>query len=220
MTETNTIMTGAVSLGFIHVLAGPDHYVPFAALAWERKWSAAKTLAVTFLCGLGHILGSVLLGAAGILFGATAGRLEALESFRGGLAGWALLAFGLVYFVWGLKKAYARRHGHDHPRGHGWHHHGSPGRAGFWVLFLIFVFGPCEPLIPLLMYPALRGGWMDVALVSAVFGAATIGTMVAVVSLSLAGIRWVPSRGWERFSPALAGASLLACGAAVVFVGL
>jgi len=25
-----------------------------------------------------------------------------------------------------------------------------------WALFLIFVFGPCEPLIPLIMYPAAK----------------------------------------------------------------
>ena len=28
-----------------------------------------------------------------------------------------------------------------------------------WTLFTIFVFGPCEPLIPLLLYPAARSAW-------------------------------------------------------------
>ena len=50
-----------------------------------------------------------------------------------------------------------------------------------WVLFTIFLFGPCEPLIPMLMYPAARGSAWSVALVSALFGLATLATMLTMV---------------------------------------
>ena len=43
-----------------------------------------------------------------------------------------------------------------------------------WVLIIIFVLGPCEVLIPMLMYPAAEHGTMGVVLVSSVFAIATI----------------------------------------------
>jgi hypothetical protein len=80
-----------------------------------RSWGLAKTLRITFYCGLGHILGSVLLGSVGIVAGAQLASLVEIEGMRGNLAGWALAAFGLVYLAWGLKQAgRSQRHSHLH----------------------------------------------------------------------------------------------------------
>jgi len=59
----------AVSLGFIHTILGPDHYLPFIVLSEARKWTTKKTMFITFLCGLGHVLSSVILGLIGITVG-------------------------------------------------------------------------------------------------------------------------------------------------------
>ena len=40
-----------------------------------------------------------------------------------------------------------------------------------WVLFLIFVFGPCEPLIPLVMYPAAKHNIQGAIIVAILFSA-------------------------------------------------
>jgi len=40
----------AASLGFVHALLGPDHYLPFAFMARAGGWSRTKTLAVTLAC--------------------------------------------------------------------------------------------------------------------------------------------------------------------------
>ncbi len=107
MTNGITLLAAtAASLGFIHTIVGPDHYLPFAAMSRARKWAIGKTLWITFLCGLGHIASSVIIGLAGIALGVAVGRLEAIESFRGNLAAWALIAFGLLYAAWGLRRAY------------------------------------------------------------------------------------------------------------------
>ena len=50
-------------------------------------------------------MGSIVIGAIGILMGAQLASLVKIEGLRGNLAGWALLAFGLVYFAWGMKQA-------------------------------------------------------------------------------------------------------------------
>jgi threonine/homoserine/homoserine lactone efflux protein len=80
---------------------------------------------------------------------------------------------------------------------------------------LIFIFGPCEPLIPVLMYPAAEGSWWGVALVALVFAAATLATMLAVVLLARQGLARIPLGGIERYSHALAGLALVACGLAI-----
>ena len=60
-----TLSAGAVTLGFLHCLVGPDHYVPFIAMSRIGSWSFRKTMIVTLLCGIGHILSSVVLGFLG-----------------------------------------------------------------------------------------------------------------------------------------------------------
>ena len=155
----------AASLGFIHTITGPDHYVPFLAMSRVGRWSLPKTVAVTLACGVGHVMSSVLLGTLGVAAGLAVGGLEWFEGMRGGLAGWLLLGFGLAYLVWGLhrairNKAHSHLHlhpdgtSHEHLHGHAGNHahlHADEQRAGSmtpWILFTIFVFGPCEPLIP------------------------------------------------------------------------
>lgn len=222
----------AMSIGLVHTLIGPDHYVPFVALAKARGWSMVRTMSVTFVCGLGHVLGSVVLGLIGIGFGVALARVESVEAVRGSIAAWILVGFGLVYSVWGTFRA--RR---DRPHVH-WHTHvghvhgaethdhdgGSVREAGDgshrestpWVLFLIFVFGPCEPLIPLLMYPAANLDIWGLAIVTGAFGFTTIATMLAMVVGLTVGVGAVPLRGLGRYGHALAGATILVSGIAIV----
>ena len=119
MTREIIILIGtALSLGFFHTLFGPDHYLPFIAISKARRWSMLKTGFVTLLCGVGHVLSSVVLGFIGIALGVAVFKLESIESFRGEFAAWLLLIFGFTYFIWGLHRAIrSRPHAHLH------HHH-------------------------------------------------------------------------------------------------
>lgn len=237
--DIGLLVLTALSIGCIHTLLGPDHYLPFVAMSAARRWSRRKTLAITALCGAGHVLGSVAIGAIGIAIGVTLHKLEWLEGFRGDLAAWALIAFGLVYMTWGLKRAWRTRpHTHDHVHADGTLHqhvHGHTHRDEHahvhmdassarsitpWALFVVFVLGPCEPLIPILMYPASQHSGLGVVMVVLAFATATIATMVSVVYLALLGIDRLPMAAAERYSHALAGAALSLCGMGIVFLGL
>ncbi len=209
--ETVALTATAVSVGAIHTLLGPDHYVPFAAMSHAGGWSAAKTLRVTVACGLGHVAGSVALGLLGLAIGVAVMRLELVEAIRGDVAGWMLVAFGAAYFAWGLAAA-ARQHGHVHPEGDADAATANTGVWTPWLLFLVFVFGPCEPLIPLLIYPAAQANGFAVAAVVAAFAAATVGTMVVAVLMMRYGAAVARVPRLERFSHALAGLAILACG--------
>jgi nickel/cobalt exporter len=234
--ETGVLLLTAASIGVVHTLLGPDHYLPFVALARSRSWSLKRTVAITALCGIGHVVGSIALGFLGLALGWAVSGLVDFEDLRGTLAGWLLLGFGLAYTAWGVRKALRGRphahvhahadgtlhlHPHQHREAEHAHPHDRPERGlrgvlGPWTLFVIFVLGPCEPLIPLLMYPAAGGSWGAVAAVAGVFALATIGTMlVVVVSAALGLARLRLGTGVERWSHALAGAAVAACGLAV-----
>src|SRR5512133_2197563 len=103
--ELGLLVLTAVSIAFVHTVLGPDHYLPFVAMSAARNWTRRKALLVTACCGVGHVLGSIIIGFAGIAIGASLHRLQWLEGLRGNLAAWALIAFGLVYMAWGLKQA-------------------------------------------------------------------------------------------------------------------
>jgi len=236
MTGEMIILAGtAATIGLVHTIFGPDHYLPFIVLSKARKWGVGKTALITFWCGLGHILGSVILGFIGIGIGAAIFSIETIESFRGEIAVWFLIAFGFTYSVWGIHRALRSRqhlhkhlhengefhsHTHNHVTDHTHVHSEKSGSLTPWVLFIIFIFGPCEPLIPLIMYPAAEHNMMSVALVATIFGVTTIATMMAIVLASRYGLSKISVPGLERYSHAMAGLSILLCGVAVRFLGL
>ncbi len=249
----------AATLGLVHTVIGPDHYLPFIVIGRARNWTLRKTLFVSFLAGLGHILSSVVLGFVGIALGIAVAKLEGVESARGSIAAWLLIGFGLAYFLWGMRRAWRNKphthpHLHDHEEDHV-HPHGpdlgvhdpahmhvhqhahththelaehahphgeEPKKANVtpWVLFTIFVFGPCEPLIPLVMYPAARHSTAGVALVAASFGFVTIATMLVIIAAVSFGASFVRLGKLERYSHALAGLMIFVSGLAVQFLGL
>jgi sulfite exporter TauE/SafE len=111
--DLQALLLTAIAISFLHTLAGPDHYLPFIALSKSRRWSLARTLFWTLVCGSGHVLGSVLLGLGGAALGWSVSKIDGLEQTRGHLAGWMLLGFGALYAIWGFVRA--RRNGlHKH----------------------------------------------------------------------------------------------------------
>lgn len=215
----------ALSIGAIHTILGPDHYLPFVAMSKAGGWTARKTLGVTVACGLGHVAGSVAIGVAGLLLGIAVMQLETLEGFRGDLAAWLLIGFGIAYAAWGVMRAWGDA-SHDHVHAHAHAHVAdsadivAPAAVWApWTAFLVFVFGPCEPLIPLLMYPAAKASYGAVAAVAGAFALATVVTMAAAVMAMRYGLSFVQVPAVGRFGHALAGLAILMCGV-LVKIGL
>ena len=233
--EMSILALSAAAIAFFHTMLGPDHYLPFIAMSRAQGWSLTKTATITTLCGVGHVLSAVLLGLVGIALGLAASFFEPMNEIRGSLAAWAFMSFGLVYLAWGLRRAWKNAphshahphtdghvhvHGHMHAGGHVHVHEEGATRLTPWVIFVIFILGPCEPMIPVVMYPALKGSYSTLVAVTAIFGAVTITSMLAVVLGASLGLKSIPLRSWDRYSHALAGATLFLCGAAMQFFGL
>jgi len=234
--ELNILIISAASIAFFHTVFGPDHYLPFIVMAKARKWTMLKTSWITFLCGLGHVGGSILLGIIGIAVGIGISKIEGFESFRGGLAAWLFIIFGFSYFLWGIWRAKRGKphqhlhihsdrtthsHDHDHIKDHD-HIHKKEKIINLtpWVLFTIFVLGPCEPLIPLLMYPAAQNSKGGLVMVIMIFGIITIATMLGIVLIASFGINLLPLRRMEKYIHAIAGAIIFLSGVGIKFLGL
>ena len=235
MNDAQILLITASSIAFLHTILGADHYLVFVAMGKARSWSLAKTLRVTLTCGIGHIMGSLVIGAIGILMGAQLASLVKIEGLRGNLAGWALLAFGLIYFAWGMKQAsraykhshihihddVVHDHEHDHHKEHlHVHDAGAASPVTPWAIFIIFVLGPCEALIPLFMYPAAQDSAGLLIAVAVVFSVVTLMTMLACVAVVSSGLEKLklPSNG--RYAHAVAGAMVALCAVAVNAIGV
>lgn len=108
---------------------------------------------MTFASGLGNNTS----GITGVIFGFTIVNLEALESLCGDITCRALISFGRLYGIRGIRKAIRMRphthspvhDGHAQPRIHAHEsnclHIDDEEKATSlapWILFTIFVFGP------------------------------------------------------------------------------
>jgi sulfite exporter TauE/SafE len=236
MSNSITILSAtAISIGFIHTILGPDHYLPFIVLSQAKRWTLKKTMFITFLCGLGHVLSSVILGLAGIAVGISVTKLVSVESFRGNIAAWLFIAFGLVYMIISIRNLIKKRkhshshfhtggeshsHEHDHHKEHTHIHENEVVKTTPWILFLIFVFGPCEPLIPILMYPAAENNIPGAIFVSLLFSVVTISTMMSVVLAFKLGLNRINLKPVEKFSHLIAGTMIFLSGMAIQFLGL
>lgn len=231
MKELYLLFVSAASLGFVHTILGPDHYLPFIVLSKARKWSSNKTMWITFFSGIGHVGSSVLIGLLGIALGFSLNKLENIEAFRGELVGWMLLAFGVLYTIYGIYK-YIKSSHHFHLPGflipkkiRGLQHLPTEDQKEDntkltpWILFLIFVFGPCEVLIPMLIFPAYKSSTFGMMMVSLIFGIATIATMMLAVYIGHKGTSLIKFKKQEKYMHLVAGILILFSGSGILFFG-
>jgi ABC-type nickel/cobalt efflux system permease component RcnA len=227
----------ALTVAVVHTLIGVDHTLPFVVIGRARGWKLRKVLGVTALCGAGHVASSVVLGLVGVALGAALERMQWLQAARGSLAAWLLIAFGGFFVVRSLWRTFRSRehshahvhadgvihqhpHAHDHPA-HA-HPHPLPGQSSMTVfsLFVIFVLGPCEPLIPLMLAPAATHDWPSLAIVTSVFGAATVATMLALVAAAHLGLSRLSLPLFARHAELLAGLAIAGSGIAIQTLGI
>ena len=109
-------------VAFLHA-AIPTHWLPFVLASRGQGWGRGKTLAVTALAGLGHVVFTAFLGALVVWFG-----IET-SPWTGGilplLAGGVLFLFGGYYIARQLRGQGGHHHwqlpwrrGHDHAHEH------------------------------------------------------------------------------------------------------
>ena len=224
------LILSAITISFLHTASGPDHYLPFIVLSRSRKWSIYKTAGLTIVCGLGHIISSVLIGLIGVVLGWQLTKLTWFQDIRGNISGWSLLLFGLIYLGWGIWKVHSNRaHKHfDVYDDNVYVYEHQHGKALYpqqrvkvtpLILLAIFVMGPSEPLVPLLFYSGLNRSVLEIGVLITVFAISTVLTMLVMVLLGLYGFSFFKNNKLERYIHAMSGAVVTICGAGMVFFG-
>ena len=206
----NALLLSTAVIAFLHAVMGPDHYVPFIALASTRRWSRKFLSLVTIVGALLHAGSSVVLGTLGILGGIALTRLEVFEALRGDAGRLLLVAFGLAYMAWGMMR---RRHRHVHVKPETL----VRRTTVFWSLYAVFVLGPCEPLVPL-MFAASSWEWQGVAGVALLFTAVTLATMLVMVHAGSGVARRYSFMMSERLAHVMAGGIITATGVALWWI--
>jgi hypothetical protein len=209
----STLALAAAAIGSLHT-AAPDHWVPFVALSRARGWSARRTAAVTLACGFGHVTVSALFALAGLFLGLRV--LGSLGERLGAVAPLLLIGFGVVYGLWGLRRALAPRlHGHVHVH---YDHVHDPSRASAWTLFLLFSADPCVAVAPFIVAAAPLGISRMLA-VTLLYEAATLATMLVLVLPARAGARVLRAPWLDRYGDAAAGGVIAGVGLLVAGLG-
>ena len=123
------LVGGVVAVGILHTIV-PDHWLPIAILARQQGWSRAETAWAATRAGFGHVVTTLLLGAAVYLGGAVlAERYGAALDIASSAA---LVAFGGWIALSASRelrpnRSHAEHHHHaGHAHGHGHHRHFAP----------------------------------------------------------------------------------------------
>jgi nickel/cobalt transporter (NicO) family protein len=235
--ELSVLLLTALTLGVVHTAIGLDHTLPFVLLGRARSWSLAHTLMVASLCGLAHVLSSVIIGLLGATMAVGLSSLSLFEDTRGSWAAIGLIVFGVAYSaraLWNIRVASPHRHTHIHTDGTVHRHlHGHGNSHAHWsslpsqshsgvtfALLIVFLLGPCEALLPLMTAPSLMNNPTASLVVACVFGGATLVTMNVLVTFGWFGLRssWLtrlePHMNW------VAGVIIALSGVGIQFGGL
>ncbi len=230
MIEFKLLCFSVISISSIHTFSGPDHYLPFIVLSRSRKWSLYKTLIWTTLCGVAHVLGSVILGGLGIALSWTLSQTFYFEDIRGGFAAWLLLLFGICYTVYSIYRLNSNKiHKHFETSEGGelyvyehQHEQVIPPNKRYkvtpWVMFFIFATGPSEPMIPLIIYPSINYSFLEVGILILLYTISTITTMLLLVLLGFFGSKRLNYQGFEKYTNILSGITITICGTGMLFL--
>ena len=222
-----TLVGSGFAVGFLHAVI-PTHWLPFVVAARAQHWNRTKTLTITGFAGAGHTLFTTALGVV-VVWGGMAinNRIGSMFPL---LAGGALIALGIFYFVRQMKGEHRHvhlfgshsHHGHDHNHPHEHHHHDHADesleeeeraiekdwsrRRSDWAailgLFALLTFSPCEAFLPVFLTGA-KYGWLGFALLSSVLAIATVAGMLTFTWLTLRGLERVRFKSLEKCEPVI-----------------
>ena len=209
------VIASAAGLGLVHTLLAPNHYLPFIMISKARKWSRTKTVLITLLCSSGHVIGSLVIALLAVVFGVVTSKIEIFNGYRANIAAWGMMIFGFMYFLYGVREA---KHNHRCCE----HIHTKKNDVKSltpFILFMLFLFAPCEAFVPIMMLPALTNVPVYTVLIAFSFGLTTMATMVVAVYLGARGIEFLPFEKWEKYGHMIAGAVIFLCGVFVTAFG-
>jgi nickel/cobalt exporter len=231
----SSIAATGFGVAFLHA-AIPTHWLPFVLAGRGQHWGRGRTLAVSAIAGLGHVLFTTVLGILVVWIGIETSRL--IGQVFPLLAGGVLIVFGLYYLVRFVRGGATAHHhwvgaghgaghhhddDHDHPHANVDHHHphdhAPSGRRSDLAVILgllaMLTFSPCEGFLPVYL-AGIAYGWAGFVVLSVVLAAATLAGMLTFTWLSLVGLERLRLEALEKYDGAIMGGLLILLGLAVM----
>jgi len=198
-----------LGVALVHV-AIPTHWLPFVLVGRAQGWTLRKVLGAATAAAVGHILTTSAVGVLILL----AGRF--MEQWLQGLLHYAaaalLFGFGVFYLMRAFQRRMALAGVTDETLV-------APPRVGdgaaWWGVVAALALSPGEVLLSFYLTGDSHG-WPGLALLSAMFLAGTLAGMIALISLTWAGMAHFRMERLARYESAVLGAVLVALGVAVV----
>ncbi|HQX24981.1 MAG TPA: hypothetical protein PLI00_12045 [Pseudomonadota bacterium] len=240
-----SILATGFAVAFVHA-ALPTHWLPFVLAGRAQHWSTARTLAVTAIAGGGHVAFTVLLGVLVAALGIAVERwTEGVFPWIAGGVLLAMGAYYIARQMNDAGHGHSHDDvaGHDHDHGHGHAQVPAAGngheqrlatlaqvaseadgarrqrprsdRSVIVGLVAMLTFSPCEGFLPVFLTGA-RFGWVGFAILSLALALATVGAMLALTALTLAGMERFGFERLARYESGILGSLLILLGLIVV----
>ena len=196
-------------VALVHV-AIPTHWLPFVLVGRAQGWKLRQVLGAATAAACGHILTTSVVGVLILM----AGRF--MEQWIQGLLHYAAAALLFGFGVFYLTRAFQRRAALAGPAADLVDPPARVGdRAAWWGVVAALALSPGEVLLSFYLTGDTHG-WPGLALLSAMFLIGTLAGMIALISLTWAGMAHFRLDRLARYESAVLGAVLVALGVAVV----
>ncbi|EFJ20770.1 hypothetical protein SELMODRAFT_68463, partial [Selaginella moellendorffii] len=199
-TELSTV-GGIATVSLLHSFI-PTHWLPFSIVGRAQKWTISRTLLVTALGAVCHVISTGLLGFTAITMANTIAGEETVHT----LASFLLIFLGAGYVILFLLGKGGHNHSHNH----------SMEKMAVAGLILVPTLSPCATTLPVFLAVgnASRG---FIVLAMAVLLFSTLAVMLTLVALSFYGASQFKFHWFERYDKALVGAVLCLVGILTYF---
>jgi len=193
------------SLSLLHTLI-PSHWLCFVLVGKAQGWSRGRTLSITAVAGLIHVVVNVTVGAALAIAGRTILEHEHHEHLLTQISAAILILLGIVYL--GLHMLHA---GHHHEQDKS-----VSGKAAILALSFSLALSPCSASIILTIVATAGAGWTTILSIAAVLLVTTVGVMLLLVGLTSLGIERLQFAVFERYEKLILGFVFVAVGSLII----
>lgn len=194
--EDLSTIGGIATVSLLHSFI-PTHWLPFSIVGRAQKWTLSRTLIVTALGAVLHVLSTSLLGVTAITISNTIAGEETVHK----LASLLLIVLGGSYAIFFLTgKGGGHSHSHNQPM----------EKMAVAGLVLVPALSPCATTLPVFLAVGNSSTMLLLAII--VLLLSTITVMTSLVALSFYGASQLKFHWVERYDKLLVGSVLCLVG--------
>ncbi|XP_054818022.1 uncharacterized protein LOC129317696 [Prosopis cineraria] len=193
--EDLSTIGGIATVSILHSFI-PTHWLPFSIVGRAQKWTLSRTVLVTALGAILHVISTSLLGITAITMANTIAGEETVHK----LASLLLIFLGGGYVILFLSGKGGHNHSHNQPM----------EKMAVAGLILVPALSPCATTLPVFLAVGNSSSMMVLAII--VLLLSTISVMTSLVALSFYGASQLKFHWVERYDKLLVGSVLCLVG--------